>query len=175
MAHLGTIHSQLRGHAVILFSSGWCTLQRSPENWNAFRGKRPGQEKDLEANQRGPACVQPTEERLLILEGPSRGKRPIIVSCGLKEGELKSMDRLDRNFSLIKGKTFLAGLLLKDRIGCLGRQSHFMQKGRQPLSQDARKPLFWLNVWDQVSVSLRAIQGHTESEPPSVLIKGKKK
>lgn len=30
-----------------------------------------------------------------------------------------------------------------------------------------------MNVWDQVSVSLSVLQGHTELEPPDVLIKQK--
>lgn len=51
MAHLGTIHSQLRDHAVIMFSSGRNTLQRSQRNWNAFRGKHPGPRKDSKPNQ----------------------------------------------------------------------------------------------------------------------------
>lgn len=44
-------------------------------------------------------CVQPTKRGLLTLEGLSFGKRPITVFCGLKEGKLKSADRIDREIS----------------------------------------------------------------------------
>lgn len=129
--------------------------------------------KGSKANQWGPGRIQPTEERFLVLEGLSHGKRSIIVSCGFKEGRAKIEGQNRRRFQRNKRKTFLtvAGLF-KDRIGSLRRQSPI---SCNHLAERHRKSLFkhWLTVWDQVSFSLSVIQGQTESEPANVLTKQK--
>ena len=85
MAHLGTIHLQLRDHAVIMFSSGCSTLQRSPKA--GMHSEASFQDRDRTQKQTNADLdVFSLQKRgFQNLNGSHIGKYPLLFSLASRE------------------------------------------------------------------------------------------